>query len=134
MLSSIGDSAVIKFEVLEQHSANRVQLHMFTHRSSLKRVLDNGWFISVNTLLLRSKNVKKIVRDCPLERIFLETDAPWLGINEANKVKPKSEIRNEPVSVQIVAEKIAEIKKIDVKEVDVQTTENAIKFFDLDSR
>jgi TatD DNase family protein len=104
---------------------------MFTKRSMLKRVIDNGWFVSVNTVLLRTKNVKKIVRDCPLEQLMLETDSPWLGIDKDGKLKPKFIVRNEPIAVRLVADKVAQIKKINFENVDRQTTENAINFFNL---
>jgi TatD DNase family protein len=52
---------------------------------------------------------------------MLETDSPWLGFGK----------RNDPTSVKAVAEKIAEIKKISLEEVDKITTENAINFFEL---
>ena len=125
------DAAETVVDVLEKYKTKSVQMHMFTKRSLLKRVIENGWFISVNTLLLRSKNIKKIVRDCPLEQLMLETDSPWLGIDKDGKLKPKDKVRNEPRAVRIVAEKIAQIKKITIENVDRQTTENAINFFDL---
>jgi TatD DNase family protein len=81
--------------------------------------------------LLRSKNVRKIVRDCPLEQLMLETDSPWLGIGKDGNIKSKDEVRNEPTAVSLVAEKIAMIKKLDIKAVDTQTTQNAIDFFNL---
>jgi len=125
------DAVETVVDILEKYKTKSVQMHMFTKRSLLKRVIDNGWFISVNTLLLRSKNVKKIVRDCPLEQLMLETDSPWLGIDKDGKIKTKYKVRNEPIAVRLVAEKIAQIKKINIENVDRQTTENAIKFFNL---
>lgn len=115
--------------ILEEQKAKAVQMHMFTTRSLLNRVLENGWLISVNTLLLRSKTVKKVVRDCPLEQIMLETDSPWLGIDKDGTIKPKNVVRNDPTAILLVAEKIAEIKKLDLEEVDNQTTHNATEFF-----
>jgi TatD DNase family protein len=97
----------------------------------LQRVIQNGWLISVNTLLLRSKTVKKIVRDCPLEQLLLETDAPWLGIGADRGIKSKYEVRNEPLAVQRVAEKIAEIKHLETTEVAMQTGNNARTFFQI---
>jgi TatD DNase family protein len=125
------DATEDAINILEQNIEKHVQLHMFTDHSLLKRVLDKGWLISVNTLLLRSKNVRKIVRDCPLEQLMLETDSPWLGIGKYGGIKPKDEVRNEPTSVRLVAERIGEIKKIDTEQVDRQTTNNAIRFFNL---
>jgi TatD DNase family protein len=118
-------------DILEQENAQRVQMHMFTSRRLLQRVIDNGWMVSINTLLVRSKSVRKIVRDCPLGQLMLETDAPWLAVGEDGIIKHPKEKRNEPTAVKLVAEKIAEIKKLSVEEIDNKTTENAKKFFNL---
>lgn len=118
-------------EILENYHVKSVQMHMFTARSLLRRVIDNGWFISVNTLLLKSKGVGKLVRDCPLGQLMLETDSPWLGVDEDGKIKPKDAVRNEPIAVHRVAEKVAAIKNLEFKEIDTQTTNNAREFFKL---
>jgi TatD DNase family protein len=125
------DSTADVVEILEAHKLTNVQMHMFTKRPLLQRVITNGWLISVNTLLLRSKTVKKIVRDCPLEQLLLETDAPWLGIGADGGIKSKYEVRNEPLAVQRVAEKIADIKRMETLEVAVQTGKNACTFFQI---
>jgi TatD DNase family protein len=109
-------------EILEEQKAKNVLLHFFSAKELLSKVIENNWYISVNTTLLSSKKIKKIVRDIPLERILTETDSPWLGLEKK---------RNEPTSVKYVIEKIAEIKKMGFEEVDKITTENAIKFFNL---
>jgi TatD DNase family protein len=118
-------------EILFRYKAKRVQMHMFSARPLLKDVIENGWFISVNTLLLRSKNVKKIVRDCPLDRLMLETDSPWLGLDKNGRIRPKDVIRNEPTAIKLVAKRIAKIKRVSFDEVDEKTTENAKDFFEL---
>lgn len=117
--------------MLEERGAKSVQMHMFTSRPLLKRVIDNGWLISVNTLLLTNKTVKKIVRDCPLEQMMLETDSPWLGIGKDGTIKSKNSVRNEPTAVNLVAKEIADIKKLDLEDVDRQTTNNALDFFQI---
>jgi TatD DNase family protein len=109
-------------DVLEQYEAKRVLMHFFTARKILPKIIKNKWSISVNTALFSSKDIKKIVRDLPLEQIMTETDSPWLGFEGK---------RNDPSSVKSVIEKIAEIKKIRTQEVDKITTQNAIKFFNL---
>jgi len=114
--------------ILEQEDAREVNMHMFGKHNLVNRIIENGWYISMNTIILRSKSYGKVIRDCPLERIMLETDAPWLS--------PKQLIegiksRNDPTSIKIVAEKIAEIKKLDFKDMWRKCGENAIKFFRL---
>lgn len=116
-------------KILEQHGADRVQMHMFASRQLLPRVLNNGWMVSVNNLLLRSKGLKKIVRDCPLGQLMLETDAPWLAVDQDGTLRKPDQKRNEPTAVKLVAKNIAEIKKLTLEQVDAVTTENARRFF-----
>jgi TatD DNase family protein len=109
-------------DVLEANRAQRVAMHFFSARSQLKRVIDNNWYITVNTTVQRSKTMKKIVRDMPIERILLETDAPWLNLEGG---------RNEPTAIRAVAEKIAEVKKYSFSEVWEICSRNAVEFFGL---
>jgi len=110
-------------KILEQEDAKDVLMHMFGENSLVKRILENGWYVSTNTIIMSSKKYKKVVRDMPIDKILTETDSPWLG--------PEGK-RNDPTSVRIVVEKISEMKKIGFDECDKRTTENAKKFFRLD--
>jgi len=116
------DSTEDAIKILEKEDAKNVLMHLFGARHLLEKVKNNGWFISVGPIVMRSKNHKKIVRDMPIEKVLLETDSPWFG--------PEGK-RNDSTAVISVANRIAEIKKMTVEEVDKQTTENAIKFFNL---
>jgi len=109
-------------EVLERSGAKNVLMHFFTQKDLLPKIIENGWSISVNTTLLSSKNIKKIVRDLKIEKIMTETDSPWLGPNGQ---------RNDPRSIKLVVEEISRIKKMKIEEVDKITTQNAIEFFKL---
>jgi len=111
--------------ILEQEDAKQVLMHMFEDNRLVKEVASNGWFVSVNAIVLSSKKYKKVVRDMPLEQLMLETDAPWLAPEGFGSK------RNDSTAVKFVAEKIAEIKKVSIEEVDKETTKNAIKFFGL---
>ncbi len=97
-----------------------VLMHMFGANNLVKEIIKNNWFVSINTILLKSKKHKKVIRDVPLSHILLETDAPWLG--------PNGE-RNDPTSIKLVAEKIAEVKKLDFETVWKTCGENAGSFF-----
>ena len=61
----------------------------------------------------------------PLERLLIETDSPYLT-PVPFRGKP-----NRPEYVEYVAQKIADIKQIDVTEVIDATTKNTIKIFNL---
>ena len=108
--------------ILEKYKVKNALLHLFGERKLLPRVMESNWSISVGPIIKRSKEHKKIIRDMPLDKIMLETDAPWFG--EEGK-------RNTPLAIREVAEKIAEIKKISFEEVWKQCGLNAIKFFNL---
>jgi TatD DNase family protein len=112
-------------EILENYRVKNVLIHFFSAKELLQKVKNNGWYISVNTALLKSKNIKKIVRDMPLQKILLETDAPWLATEGFGSK------RNDPTAVKIVAEKIAEIKRIPFDEVWKLAGKNAAEFFKL---
>ena len=108
-------------EILKEQKAKRVLLHYFSDKDLIPEVIETSYFVSVNTSVFRSKTTKKIIKKTPIEKLMTETDAPWLGFGK----------RNTPLSVKLVAEKIAEIKKLSFEEVDKITTENAVKFFGL---
>jgi TatD DNase family protein len=61
----------------------------------------------------------------PLERLLLETDAPFLA------PVPKRGKRNEPAFIVHTAEKIARLRHVDFQMIADQTTENARKLFSL---
>jgi TatD DNase family protein len=67
-----------------------------------------------------------MVAKVPLERILIETDAPYLS------PVPYRGRRNEPLYVEFVAQRIAKIKNISLEEVIEETTNNAKKLFSLD--
>ena len=93
----------------------------------LRECLDLGFLISFtcNITYKKSDNLREIVKAAPLNKIMLETDAPYLS-PEGFRGK-----RNEPLQVKLLAEKIAEIKKIKFEEIAKITTENAKLLFDL---
>lgn len=113
-------------EILEKEGAKRVSLHMFGAKRFLQRVLDNGWFISTNAIVLTGKEHNRIARAVPLERLLLETDSPYL-VPEPEKQKGVK--RNEPLFVKYVAERVAKIKEVELDAVISQTTKNSKEFF-----
>ena len=66
-----------------------------------------------------------VIPEIPLERIVLETDAPYLA------PVPHRGKRNEPSYIPLIADKVAELKKITPEALAEATTANAIKLFKL---
>lgn len=87
-----------------------------------------GFLVSFTGSITYAKpqaEILKVVKETPLEKIMVETDCPYLA-----PVPHRGE-RNEPLYVKYIAQKIAEVKGIKIKEVEKITTENAIKLFNL---
>ena len=121
------DSTQDAIDILEQHGmkGKKVLMHLLQDKSVISKIIENNWYISIGPSITKSKTIKKIARDIPLNRILLETDSPWF------KQEEQGQEFGEPINVKIACEKIAEIKKISVQEVENQTDENAGEFFRL---
>lgn len=93
----------------------------------LEACVKMGYFISFtcNVTYKKAQNIRDAVKSAPLERICLETDAPYLS-PEGRRGK-----RNEPAFVRGLAEEVAGIKGLSVEEIAQATTQNAKSFFNL---
>ncbi len=103
-------------------------VHCFSgDREAAKDCLDMGFYISVGGILTfaNSQELREIIRGLPMDRILLETDAPYLT------PVPYRGKRNEPAYVVHVAEALANLKGITFDEVAETTTLNACKLFGL---
>jgi TatD DNase family protein len=102
-----------------------VVLHSF---SSGPRVAEAGmaigaYFSFSGMVTFRSWTLADVVAQCPADRLLLETDAPYLA------PVPHRGKRNEPAYVRHVAQRIADIRGVTVREVTAQTTANAGRCF-----
>lgn len=89
-----------------------------------RKIIEVGFMLGIGGVVTyKNAGLAKIVEAIPLESIVLETDAPYLT------PVPFRGKRNETSYIKYVAEKIAEIKGIEFKEVDEMTTANAKKIF-----
>ena len=114
--------------ILADYPGTRGVVHCFTGISEeAQRFLDLGLFISFTATITYPANEsqRQAVAEVPLEKIFLETDCPFL-VPQARRGQ-----RNDPRTILEVARQIAEIKELDETEVLNQTTANATKFFRL---
>jgi TatD DNase family protein len=101
-------------------------LHCFSgDRAMAKECLDMGFYLSVAgpVTYRNSEPLRDVVREIPLGRLLLETDAPYLA---PQLYRGK---RNEPAYILETAKCIAEIRGIPVSELDELTTANAHRLF-----
>lgn len=90
-----------------------------------RELIKMGWMLSFNGAIT-FKNAKKapeVIAAVPLEKLMIETDAPYL-----TPVPHRGE-RNDSSYVHLVAEKIAQIKGLTPEEVEKATWENGRRFF-----
>ena len=89
--------------------------------------LEMGFYISIAgpVTFAKSERLHEVVRQVPLNRLLIETDAPYLT------PQPHRGKRNEPAYVALTAKKVAELKGLSVPEVGRASTDNAIKLFGL---
>ncbi len=103
-------------------------VHCFSGDYSLARwCLDRGFYLSFTGIITfpAAEKERDVIRRIPLERILVETDAPFLT------PVPHRGKRNEPAFVVYVVQEIARIKAQRMEEVARITTENARKLFNL---
>ncbi|MDI6606574.1 MAG: TatD family hydrolase [Candidatus Omnitrophota bacterium] len=115
-------------KILKKEMPLKGVVHCFSgDEDFLKRCLDLNFFVSFtcNITYKKADNLKKLVTLAPLQRLLLETDAPYLAPQEFRGK------RNEPAYLNLLAEEIARIKGVKKEEVAAVTSENAIRFFNL---
>jgi TatD DNase family protein len=101
-------------------------IHCFTGDYDAARVyLELGFYLSFSGIITfkNAGPLREVVRKAPLERMLVETDSPFLT------PVPHRGKRNEPAYVRFVAETIAEIKGLPLKEVAQRTTRNVQDLF-----
>ena len=112
--------------IAEQYPNVRGVFHCYSGSAEFaQRLLDLGWYISF-TGVITFKNAKKaldVIRMMPMDRIMVETDAPYMA------PEPYRGKRNSSLYVHRMAETIAEVKGLPVEEVVRMTTENGKRLF-----
>lgn len=101
-------------------------VHSFSgNKETAKKVIELGFYIGVTGPATYSNNKERheLIADIPLERILLETDAPYLTPD------PKRGQRNEPANIPIIAAKVAELHGKTLAEVAEMTCSNARRLF-----
>ncbi len=101
-------------------------LHCFTSGARLAQAaIDLGFYISFSGILTFKKTeaLQAIARDLPIERVLVETDAPYLAPT------PHRGKTNEPAYVAHTAARLAELRGLPVEELVAATTANFHRLF-----
>jgi len=110
----------------EEAKGLRVLLHCFSGDLDMAKVcIERGYYLGIGGVVTfnNAKKLRTIVKEVSLENLVLETDSPYLAPHPF-RGKP-----NEPKYIPLIAEKIAEIKGINLQEVADVTSCNAQEFF-----
>ena len=116
-------------DILEQEYAKGAftgLIHCFSSGPEVaKRALALGMYISISGIVTfkAAESLRTIVRELPLDRLLVETDAPYLA------PVPRRGKTNEPAFVAHTAAKVAELKGVSVAELEAVTTENFFRLF-----
>ena len=119
------DTAAILIDEMGQGRFSAL-LHCFTAKAELARTaLDLGLSISFSGVLTFKKSdaLRAVAASVPLERLLVETDAPFLA------PEPRRGARNEPAFVVHTASVLAAVKGVSYDELAAATSANALRLF-----
>ncbi len=108
---------------------NKVLFHSYTSNETLAHfVIDNNFMLGFNGIVTfrAADNVRSIVDFTPVEKMVIETDAPFLT------PEPHRGKENSPIYLKHILNKIAEIKKLDLDMLAEKIYNNSLSFFNLD--
>ena len=109
-----------------KHLHLRGNLHCFSGSYEVYRQanLYGEWSVGIGGIVtFKNSGLAKTIQDIPLERILLETDAPYLA------PVPHRGQRNESSFLPLIAAKVAEVKGVSTEQIAEITTRNAETLF-----
>lgn len=115
------------FDIIKQYNkSSKVLFHCFSGSVEfMKECTKEGWYIALGGVVTfkNSIKMKEVAIAVPLEKLVLETDAPYLT------PVPFRGKENKPAYVRYVAEEIAKLRSMQVEDIINITTTNAEEFF-----
>ncbi|MDD4035821.1 MAG: TatD family hydrolase [Bacilli bacterium] len=102
-------------------------IHCFNSSYSMgEKFVKLGFFLGIGGIVtFNNTRLSEVINKLPLEYIVLETDSPYLA------PEPQRGKQNEPRFIKNIAEKVADIKGVNVSVVGNITTSNSLGLFDL---
>lgn len=111
-------------DFLESFNYKKIVMHCFSGPMKLvRRIIDNGWRLSIPAIVMYSEHFQKVVEISPIEHLLCETDSPLLSPYKSET------LNNEPANVIEAYKKIAEIKGISVDEAKEKIWNNVTRLF-----
>ena len=101
-------------------------IHSFTSSLDLAEFcLNDGYYLGFNGIATfkNAENVRNVIRHTPIERILLETDAPYLT------PVPYRGVPNAPFYLPFIAQTVADLKHVSVEELLSITYQNSLDCF-----
>lgn len=123
------DAFVDTLEILKTHQVHKMGVFHCCqlNQELIKQALELGYYISFAGPITfkNTKNAEDCVKIVPISKLLIETDSPYLT-PEPNRGK-----RNDCRNVKYIAQKIADIKQLQLDEVAKITYENAMRIFEI---
>ena len=125
------DAEIDTYEILKNEKKNsnlKVLMHCFTgSKDFAKKLIDINCYISVSGIITfkNSTELADTVSSIPIERLLVETDAPYLS------PLPYRGKSNEPSYIVHTIEKLSQIKNLSIKDVMKKTSDNFFQLFNL---
>ena len=113
----------------QNYTEHRGVIHCFSgDYEAAQAFIDMGYYISIPGIVTfkNAVELKRVAAGIPLERMLVETDAPFLA------PVPKRGKRNEPLYVTYTARTIAGLRGMEFEKFALKTTENCRKLFKID--
>lgn len=125
------DAVMDTLTMLKEHPVNKKGVFHCCplNRELVKEALKLGFYISMAgpVTFKNSKNANEIIEMCPMDKILIETDSPYLA------PEPVRGTRNDSRNLKYIAQKIASVKGMAVEEVAKATYENTMRCFNIDN-
>jgi TatD DNase family protein len=115
--------------IFDSYSSIRGVLHSYTdNRDNLNKALARDLYIGVNGIVtfMKDSTKRELFNEVPLERILLETDAPYL-----TPVPYRGKV-NEPRNIALIASFLADLRQTELAEIASITTNSACNLFGLE--
>ena len=114
--------------ILKEEGADQCRgvMHCFAEDWDVaKKALDLGFYISFSGIVTfkSATNVQEVARKCPIDRVLVETDSPYLA------PVPLRGKQNEPAYVRHTAQFVADLKGMPLESLAEQTTQNFFELF-----